>query len=183
MAIDPGRLGQRLEAFAQIVEGSRVDQEHAGAQRRQVLPGAAQRAVGGKRVIGFDRVLGLDLGQFGRGAEARQHGIARRRFGHDLGEGGLRLGVLALLAHGHGVLECRAGGGRFLCDPIFIAAPAADAGHDQHGEGDDVEAVFVPQLLQPFAPDFFVNFTENIGHEWLPAPFDLIPEGRIVRVT
>ena len=47
-------------------------------------------------VIGLDGVGRLGLREFGGGAEPRQHAIAGRRLGGDLGESGFGLGVLAL---------------------------------------------------------------------------------------
>ena len=63
------------------------------ARSCKVAPSEASAA---RCVIGLDRVGRLDLREFGGGAQARQHAIAGRRLGRDLGEGGLRLGVLAL---------------------------------------------------------------------------------------
>ena len=167
MAEGAARLGERIEPAAHVGKRRAIHQQHAGAHGREILQGRAERTIGGEIVIGLDRVSRFDLREFGGGAKARQHAIAGRRFGGDFGESGFGFGVLALLAQRQCGFECGAGGGGFLGFPIFIAAPGADPGDDQDGERDDVDAVAFPQLLQPFAPDFLVNFLKNIGHELL----------------
>ena len=47
------------------------------------------------------------------------------------------------------------------------SAPGGDPGDNQDREGDDVDAVAVPQLFQLLAADFLVNFMKDIGHEGL----------------
>ena len=49
-------------------------------------------------------------------------------------------------------------------------------GDDQDGERDDVDAVAFPQLLQPFAPDFLVDFVKDVSHELLQTPLTPAPE-------
>src|SRR5690348_5370194 len=73
--------------------------------------------------------------------------------------------MLALLAERRGLLELRTGGLRLLGDPILIAAIAGDAENDENREHDDQKTVAIPQLFQPFAADFLINFLKNIGHE------------------
>ena len=75
--------------------------------------------------------------------------------------------MLAGLAERDGGLECGAGGGGFLGLPPLVAAPGADAGDDEHGERDQIDAVAIPQLLELIAPDFLVDFVKDVSHELL----------------
>ena len=50
----------------------------------------------------------------------------------------------------------------------LVVSPSDDrAGDDEHEHhcGDDVAAVARPQLAEIVAPEFFVNFAENVAHE------------------
>ena len=88
--------------------------------------------------------------------------------GGELGEGGFGFLVFAGFGKRHRVFKSGAGLAGLLGLPPLIAAPGADAGDDQNADGNDEVAVALPQLLQPFAAYFFVNFLEYIGHE--PSP-------------
>src|SRR5665647_2310608 len=137
MAEGAARLSQRIQAVAQIGKLGAIDQQQAGPNASEILPGRPQRTIGGDGVIGFHRVGRLDRRQFGGAAEARQYAVAARRLAYDLGERGLRLGMLALFAQRHRGFERGAGGGGLLGDIIFVAAPGGDAGDNQHGDGND----------------------------------------------
>src|SRR4029077_4715529 len=72
--------------------------------------------------------------------------------------------MLAGLGERHRGFERGAGFGRFLALPPVIAAPAADRDDDENAAGNGEVAVALPQLLQLFAPDFFIDFLEYVGH-------------------
>jgi hypothetical protein len=46
----------------------------------------------------------------------------------------------------------------------LVGPPAADRDDQQDAGGDEIIAVLLPQLVEPFAADFLVDFAENIGH-------------------
>ena len=91
----PVGRGQRLEPRAQLGERRGIDQNEPGADRREILQRAADAGVGGERVVGFTAARRIGLGELGGLAEARQHAVAGRAVLGDLGEGCLRLGLLA----------------------------------------------------------------------------------------
>jgi len=100
-----------------------------------------------------------------RRAHAREHPIAGRRFRCDLCEGCLGFGSLAFFVQCDRRLKFRARGSSLLCNPIFLSAPGSHAGDDQDSKGDQINAVAIPQLFELLAPDFFVHFMKNIGHD------------------
>jgi hypothetical protein len=73
--------------------------------------------------------------------------------------------VLVLLAERHGLLELGTGCGGLFGKPILVAAIAGDAGNDQDGDGNDENAIAVPQSFELLAADFLINFLKDIGHE------------------
>ena len=169
-------LGDDIEPALHVGERGLVQHQHAGAHGGEILQGRAQRDVGGEFVIGLDGLFRLGLRELGGGAQARENAIAGRRLGSDFGESGFRLGVFARFAQAERGLEGGAGGGGLLGLPVFIAAPGADRGDDQDGERNEVDAVTLPQLFQPFAADFLVHFVKNIGQELLQTPLTPVPE-------
>ena len=124
--------------------------------------------VGGDVVVGLDRRSFVGARQLGGFAQPRQRAIAGGAVGGELGEGGLGLLVLAGFGKRHRGFEGGAGFGRLLGLPPVIAAPAADRDDDQNAAGNGEVAVALPQLLQLFAPDFFVDFLEYVGHGPVP---------------
>src|SRR4029077_13080858 len=78
--------------------------------------------------------------------------------------------MLAGLGERHRGFERGAGFGRFLALPPVIAAPAAARDDDENAAGNGEVAVALPQLLQLFAPDFFIDFLEYVGHGPSPTP-------------
>jgi hypothetical protein len=46
----------------------------------------------------------------------------------------------------------------------LVGPPAADSDDHQDAGGDEIIAVVRPQLPEPFAADFLIDFAENIGH-------------------
>jgi len=76
--------------------------------------------------------------------------------------------VLAILGEPHRSLERSAGLGSLAGLPPLIAAPAAHRGDDQDAQRDDEVAVALPQLDQPFAAYFLVDFLEDVGHRPVP---------------
>ena len=124
--------------------------------------------VGGDVVVGFDRRSFVGARQLGGFAQPRQRAIASGAVGSELGEGGLCLLMLAGFGKRHRGFEGGAGFGRFLGLPPVIAAPAADRDDDQNAARNGEVAVALPQLLQLFAPDFFIDFLEYVGHGPVP---------------
>ena len=69
--------------------------------------------------------------------------------------------VLQELLHvDRGIVEGCAGLGGLLGLEILVAAPAADGSHDQHHQGDEIDRILVPQLLELFATYFLVDFVK-----------------------
>jgi len=83
----------------------------------------------------------------------------------ELGKSNVGFLVLAGLGKHHGVFKSHAGFTGLLVLPPFIAAPRANTDNDEDTAGDNKVAVTLPQLLQPFAAYFLVNFLEYVGHE------------------
>ena len=108
------------------------------------------------------------VGELGRFAQAREIAIAGGALGGDLGESRLGLGMLAAVAERDRRLEGRAGLGRLLGLPPFVAAPSRDRRDHEERRRHDIDAVAVPQLLELFPADFLVDFPEDIGHEASP---------------
>ena len=103
---------------------------------------------------------GSRVAGFRGGAQPRQHAVARRRLGGQIGKGGFRLGMLVLLGEFDGLVEGSAGLGGLLGLQILIAAPAAHGGDDQERHGDDIDRILVPQLLELVATDVLVDFVK-----------------------
>src|SRR4029077_20699046 len=82
----------------------------------------------------------------------------------ELGKGRARHLLLAAFGEGQRRLEGSAGFGRLLVLPPVVAAPAAHREHDNKSGGNNQVAVPLPELLQLLAPDFLVDFLENIRH-------------------
>jgi hypothetical protein len=60
---------------------------------------------------------------------------------------------------------------RLLGLPPLVTAPTPDAENDEDASGNKIMTVAIPQLFEPFAPNFLVNFMKNIGHDGSkPAP-------------
>src|SRR5580698_10436858 len=76
--------------------------------------------------------------------------------------------MLAGFGERHRGFEGGAGFGRLLGLPPVIAAPAGDRDDDENAAGNGEVAVALPQLLQPFAADFFIDFLEYVGHGPVP---------------
>ena len=166
----PVRRCQRLKPRAHFGVRRAIDQEEAGADRRQILDRLAGIFVGGDLIVSGDCGLGIGARQFGGLAQAGQDAIAGRTVGDELGEGGFRLLMLASLDKGRGLLESGTRSGSLLGLPPLIAAPARDAHDDEHAQRDEIYAVSLPQLLELFATDFLVDFVENIAHGTRPNP-------------
>src|SRR6202035_3813101 len=96
--------------------------------------------------------------------QPRQRAIAGRAVAGELGEGSLGLLMLTGFGERHRGFEGGAGFGRLPGLPPVIAAPAADRDDDENAAGNGEVAVALPQLLQLFAPDFFIDFLEYVGH-------------------
>jgi len=73
--------------------------------------------------------------------------------------------MLAGFSKAHRVLKSGAGFGSLLALPPLIAAPCTNRGNGHNTNGNQQNAVAVPQLFELFAAYFFVNFLEYIGHE------------------
>ena len=101
------------------------------------------------------RLAGVAVG--GSQPQAREHGVAGGRAGRDLLQRLLRLGLLVLRRFPGGRREAGAGrlGGRGAA--VLVVLEAADAGDDEHGRGDDVGAVLLPQLEELLAPQLLVD--------------------------
>src|SRR5262249_50661661 len=100
-----------------------------------------------------------------RFAKTRKGAIAGGAIGCELGERRLRLGTLALVGEHARRFVGGPGFGSLTLFPVNISAPGTDAGQNDEGDGNDVVAVALPQLLQAFASYFLVDFLENVGHE------------------
>ena len=170
MAETPRRLGNRIEPPPHVGQRRRVDKQQCRAHRGQILPDCPERSVSRNFVIGFHRVRRFGLRERARRAHAREHAIAGRRLGRHLREGCLGLGSLAFFVQGDRRLKFRARGSSLLRNPIFVSAPASHAGDDQDSEGDQIDAVAIPQLFELLAPDFLVHFMKNIGHDGSQPP-------------
>jgi hypothetical protein len=160
---------ERLEPRAHFLVGRGVHEDEAGTHLSEVLQDLADAAIGRERIIGLDRFPRIALRRRLGGAEACQRTIAGRPLGRDLGEGRLGLPVLALLGEHHGGLELRARFCSFLGFPPLIAAPAAHPEDEDQRDRDEDRAVLLPQLLEPLAAYFLVDFLKNIGHRALRA--------------
>jgi hypothetical protein len=66
--------------------------------------------------------------------------------------------VLVLLGKLDRLVEDIAGFGGLLGFEILVAAPATNGGDDQDRDGDNIERVIVPELLELLAADFLVYF-------------------------
>ncbi len=51
---------------------------------------------------------------------------------------------------------------------VFVAAPAADAGHHQHHGSENQGAIPVPDPPQALTPDFLIDFVKDIGQALVP---------------
>ena len=94
----------------------------------------------------------------------RKRPIAARPLSRDLVEAGLGLVGLAALKRGQRLLELVAGR---LRRPFALILPIAKTGrgkHDQHGGGQDLILVFLPEFRRLVAPDFLVNFLKDVAH-------------------
>ena len=58
-----------------------------------------------------------------------------------------------------GLFESRAGLSRLLDFPPLIATPGGDADDDEDASSDEIVAVLIPQLFEPFAADFLLDTT------------------------
>jgi hypothetical protein len=68
--------------------------------------------------------------------------------------------MLVLFGKLHRLVEGFAGLGRLLGLQILVAAPAAHRGDDQKRRADDVDRIFIPQLLELLATYFLVDFVK-----------------------
>ena len=134
------------------------------ARSCQVVPIEASAR---KFVIGFYCVGRLDLRKRAGRAHARQHAIACGASAATLANAASASVYLPCSLKTPAASKAAPAAAALLGDPIFVAAPCADAGDNQDGKRDQIDAVAIPQLLELFAPDFLVYFMKNIGHKWL----------------
>jgi hypothetical protein len=80
--------------------------------------------------------------------------------------------MFAGIGKADGLLECQTDFASLLGLPVFVAAPSPDAGDHKDTGRDEQIAVAIPQLFEPFATDFLVDFLKDIGHE----PTPVLPE-------
>ena len=66
--------------------------------------------------------------------------------------------MLVLIGKFHGTIEGGAGLGGLLGFQVLVAAPAAHGGDDQDCQGNNVDGVLVPQLLELIATYFLIYF-------------------------
>ena len=121
-------------------------------------PHHTDAAIGGDLIEQLGRSLRIAAGDFGGHAQPRQHAIAGRRLGGEIGEGGFGLRMLVGFRKLDGLVERSARFGRLLGLHIFVATPAADGSDDQNHRGNDIKRVSVPQLLELIATDLLVYF-------------------------
>src|SRR5580704_5451187 len=157
-----GKRGQRR--FALLLLAGDVYAQERCAQAGGVAQERIDRGVAGDGVEGADRALGV-LGRLSAGdGHLRKRPIAARPLGRDLVETGLGFVELAALKRGQRLLELVAGR---LRRPFALILPIAKAGrgkHDQHGGGQDLILVFLPEFRRLVAPDFLVNFLKDVAH-------------------
>ena len=160
-------MGQRLEPLRHLVELRGVEQQHGGANGREL---ADQRRSGfaGDGVIGGDAGLGIGRAELRCLPQLRQLTIARCALARELAERVLGFGMLAFVGEFEGGFVDRAGFGRLAGLPVLVATPGGDGGDDEEGRGDDEVAVALPQLLELFSPYFLVDFVKDIGHRTSP---------------
>src|SRR5918998_891057 len=90
--------------------------------------------------------------------------VALRRILGERLERLFRLLALAVAGQAQGVLVAHGGGLRPLPLGILPITVAADRRHDQNDDADDQRAVTLPDLHDPVAAVFLVDFADEIAH-------------------
>ena len=156
------KRGQRRFAF--LLLGGHVHAQERGAQAGGVTQQRIDRRVAGDGVEGADRALRvLARLSAGRG-HLRERPVAARALRRDLVETGFGLLGLAGFERGQRLLELVAGRLRRPFALILPIAKTCRGEHDQHGGGQDLVLVFLPEFRRLVAPDFLVNFLKDVAH-------------------
>src|SRR6202046_5736658 len=154
--------GQRR--FALLLLAGHVHPQERSAQAGGVPQQRINRRVAGNGVEGSDCALRI-LGRLSPGdGHLRKRPIAARPLGGDLVETGLGFVELPALERGQRLLELVASRLRGSFALILPIAKAGRGEHDQHGGGQDLILVFLPEFRRLVAPDFLVNFLKDVAH-------------------
>src|SRR5690349_1663996 len=156
--------GSGFEPMQNFRIGCAVNQQITGAHGREILDNLTDAIVCGDRIVSCDGGFAVGGREFGGFAQTRKYAIARRAVGGELGERCRCFRMLAGFRKCDRLLKRCARKRGLLRLPPLVTAPAADAYNDDDAGRNEVNAVALPQLFEPFAADFLINFMENIGH-------------------
>src|SRR6202453_892450 len=156
------KRGQRR--FALLLLAGHVHPQERGAQARAVAQQRIDRRVAADGVEGADRALRVPARLSAGRGHLRERPVAARALRRDLVETGFCLLGLAGFERGQRLLELVAGRLRGPFALILPIAKTRRGEHDQHGGGQDLVLVFLPEFRRLVAPDFLVNFLKDVAH-------------------
>ena len=146
-------LGEVADPRREFGGARAFGEQERRAQTGEVADQGRRTAARGNGVVLVDGALGIVGGGFFRGdTEAGQDGIATASVPGEIGEGGNRLLVLALVAELERRNKTLAARLRLAVLPVLPETIAGGCNHDQDGEADDIGSIAVPQPFQLLPP-------------------------------
>src|SRR5437867_3956837 len=104
------------------------------------------------------------MSEFGGPTYACEFAVDRGSIRRQLGEGSVRLFVLALCGQRYGGFKSRSRLRRPFGQPILVTTPPGDGEQDQDGARDNEVLIPLQKLLELVSAYLFINFLKNIRH-------------------